>query len=98
MFSGPVIGRSMVVTGASGGVGSVAVQLGKQAGAEITVIACAEHESCLCKLGVTSVVPTIADGSGRFDLILESVGGASLEEAIAHVRPDGRIIVSAIAR
>ena len=89
---GPVIGREMVVTGASGGVGSALVQLGKQAGAEVTAVARAEHEHWLSEFGATKIIPTIADANGRFDIILDSVGGTSLEGAIAHVRPDGRII------
>ena len=89
---GPVIGRSMVVTGASGGVGSLVVQLGKLAGAEVVGVARAEHQHWLSELGAVNVIPTIADAVGRFDFILESVGGSSLEQAIAHVRPGGRII------
>lgn len=89
---GPVIGRSMVVTGASGGVGSLVVQLGRLAGAEVVGVARAEHQPWLSELGAASVIPTIAEAVGRFDFILESVGGSSLEQAIAHVRPGGRII------
>ena len=89
---GDVISRSMVVTGPSGGVGSLAVQLGKLASAEITAIARAGHEPWLSRLGAASVVPAIADANGRFDFILESVGRTSLEQAIALVRPAGRII------
>ena len=43
-------------------------------------------------LGARSVIASIADSADRFDVVLESVGGASLEQAVARVRPDGRII------
>jgi NADPH2:quinone reductase len=90
--SGPLIGRRMAVTGASGGVGSVLVQLGQLAGAEITAIARMEHAAWLTQLGAKTVIPSIGDANERFDVILESVGGASLEAAISHIAPNGRII------
>ena len=39
-----------------------------------------------------SVIPEIGVAGGGFDYVLESVGGTSLEQEIAHVRPNGRII------
>ena len=88
----PLLGHDLAVTGASGGVGSVLVQLGRLAGARVTAIARAEHQTWLTSLGVSRVIATLADADDRFDYVLESVGGSSLEGAIAHVRPNGRII------
>lgn len=89
---GSLIGRRIVVTGARGGVGSLLVQLGRLAGADIVAIARADHAPWLRQLGASSVVETIAEAGGRFDVILESAGGESLQQAIAHVRPEGRIV------
>ncbi len=90
---GAVVGRSLCVTGASGGVGSMLVQLGSLAGARIAAVARPEHEAWLQGLGAASVIPAVADAADRFDVVLESVGGPSLEQAVARVRPGGRVVV-----
>jgi NADPH:quinone reductase len=75
-IAGDLLGRNVVVTGASGGVGSVAVQLARLAGANVT--------------GVSAVGEDTAEGQ---HVILESVGGTSLEQAIAKVAPGGLVLV-----
>ena len=84
----------MLVTGGSGGVGQFAVRLAALDGAEVTAVSSrqAQHE-ILKSLGAKEVATGIADAQGPFDLILESVGGASLGKAIDLVGPEGVIVV-----
>jgi NADPH2:quinone reductase len=75
-LGGDLLGRNVTVTGASGGVGVIAVQLARLSGANVTAVSAVDEET--------------PDGQ---DLILESVGGASLDQALAKVALDGLILV-----
>jgi NADPH:quinone reductase-like Zn-dependent oxidoreductase len=83
----------VLVTGADGAVGRFQVQLTARHGAEVTAIAAAWHTDDLRALGATQVVESIAAAGGTFSLITESVGGASLAQAIERVAPGGTIVV-----
>jgi len=89
---GFVLGKRVLVTGASGGVGRFAVQLAARAGARVTGVARnAERARGLTDLGAAEVVHDIAD-TGEHDAILEGVGGASLGAAIGRVAPRGTVV------
>jgi NADPH:quinone reductase len=89
---GALLGRRMLVTGASGGVGHLAVQLAAAAGAEVTAVAAERHRDDLSARGAADVVPDVARAPGLYDFILESAGGASLAAAVEHVAPGGSIV------
>lgn len=91
---GPLLGRRVLVTGASGGVGHFAIQLASRAGARVAgVVGNHDHAQGLAKLGVEEIASDIEDLGGPFDLILESVGGRSLEVALRLVGPDGTVVM-----
>ena len=91
--SGPVLGRRVLVTGASGGVGHYLVELAAAAGAEITAVSASTSRGArLLGLGAAEVITDVADASGPFDVIMESVGGASLPNALRHLAPDGLLL------
>ena len=93
-LGGDLSGQTVLVTGAAGGVGRFAVELAAAAGAEVIgVTASPDRAAGLEALGASAIVHDIADAGGTFDLILESVGGASLEAAIDLVAPGGTIAV-----
>ena len=82
----------VLVTGAAGGVGRFAVQLAGHLGAEITaVVGRPERGEGLQELGATTVSVGMPE-RGEFDLVLESVGGASLAVALAMVTPGGCVV------
>jgi NADPH:quinone reductase len=93
-LGGPLIGSSVLITGAAGGVGTLAVQLAAHSGARVTaVVGAPERAAGLQDLGATDVVQGIDNAQGRFALILESAGGASLARAIQLVEAKGTVVV-----
>src|SRR5581483_2257425 len=90
----PLLGKRVLVTGAAGGVGNLAVQLAARSGARVTAVAgSAERARVLDGLGAAEIVTDIAAATGRFVLILEAVGGASLKAAIGLIEAKGTIVV-----
>lgn len=91
--AGRLLGRRVLVTGGAGGVGRFAIQLGRRAGAEVTaVVGRPERRAGLRGLGASAVVVGIDAAEGPFDLILESVGGASLARALTLIAPGGTVV------
>lgn len=92
-IGGPLLGRRVLVTGAAGGVGRFAVQLAHLGGAHVTgVVGSAGRGEGLRELGASELVTRIESDGPQFDLILESVGGASLAAAFARIAPGGMIV------
>ena len=89
-----ILGRRVLVTGAAGGVGRFAVQLGKLGGALVTaVVGSQERAVGLRELGATDVVTDLDQLEGEYDLILESSGGDSLARLATMVRPEGTLVM-----
>jgi NADPH:quinone reductase-like Zn-dependent oxidoreductase len=91
--TGSLLGQRVAITGAAGGVGRFAIQLAHLAGAHVTaIVGRAERAAGLQELGAHEVVVG-SDGAGDpFDLVIESVGGASLVWAIERLAPEGVIV------
>jgi NADPH:quinone reductase len=91
---GSLLGKRVLITGASGGVGTLAVQLAVHAGAVVAgLVAHDDRVSSVAQLGASPVFTSPEAVSGAYDLVLESVGGDTLAAAIAHVADDGTIVV-----
>jgi NADPH:quinone reductase-like Zn-dependent oxidoreductase len=79
------LGKRVLVTGATGGVGDFAVQLARLAGAHVTAVARrAEQAAALRQLGAHEVI--VGDeipATPKYDLVIESVGGKTLGTALA---------------
>ena len=90
---GALLGARVAITGAAGGVGRFAVQLAHRGGAHVTgVVGRPERAQGLAELGADQVVMGLERQVEPFDLILESVGGASLAAAIDRLAPEGLIV------
>ena len=92
-IAGSMIGKRMLVTGGTGGVGQFAIQLGRLAGAAVTAVSSRRAQwDLLRELGAREVVAAIEDATNAFDLVLESVGGSSLAAAIDRVARGGVVV------
>jgi NADPH:quinone reductase len=88
-----LLGRRVLVTGASGGVGRFAVELAKRGGAHVTAVSRnPERAQGLQELGADEIVHELTPEGPRFDLVVEGVGGASLSAAIRRVAPLGTVV------
>jgi NADPH2:quinone reductase len=89
---GFLLDRSVMITGATGIVGSLAIELAAAADARVTAVARRDAHSGLRALGASQVIESASETNERFELILESVGGASLQGAMERVAPGGVIV------
>lgn len=101
--SRPLPAQTMVVTGASGGVGVALIQLAKLFQIHVVAIAGVEKAARLRQLGADLVVdraaPNLAEafrqkGIDSFDVVADVVGGDQLAELIGLVRPRGRCVTA----
>ena len=89
---GFVLGKRVLVTGASGGVGRFAVQLASRAGARVTAVSRnAERARGLRELGAAEVVFDLC-GEAVYDAVVEGVGGATLGAALQRVAGRGVVV------
>jgi NADPH:quinone reductase len=92
-IAGSVLGRRVLVTGASGGVGRFAVQLAKRAGAHVSAVSSsAERARGLSELGADRILPELEPTGDEFDAIVEAVGGATLGAALQRVAAGGTVV------
>jgi len=87
--AGLALGETLLVNGASGGVGTAAVQLGVAAGARVLANA-RSHREALTDMGAEPCVLSEARG---VDVVLELVGAANLAGSLEALALRGRIIV-----
>jgi NADPH:quinone reductase-like Zn-dependent oxidoreductase len=91
-------GQRVLVNGAAGGVGSFAVQIAAALGAEITGVCSAGNADLVRSVGAAHVidyaVKDFADGSVRYDVILDNVGNRTLRDLRRAVTPTGTVVVN----
>lgn len=91
--AGPLAGRRLLITGASGGVGHYVTELAAASGAAVTAVsATAERGAKLLELGAAELVTSVVDAAGPYDVVLESVGGDSLPAALTKLAPGGQLV------
>jgi NADPH:quinone reductase-like Zn-dependent oxidoreductase len=90
-------GQHVLVLGASGGVGSFAVQLAKSFGARVTAVASTGKLEFVRSLGADDVIDYTredpVDGSRRFHLILDTGGNRSLRRLRTALAPNGTLVI-----
>ncbi|WP_265522807.1 NADP-dependent oxidoreductase [Oerskovia flava] len=89
-------GQRVLIHAGAGGVGTIAIQLAKHLGATVATTASAGNADFVRELGADSVIDyrnqdfeQLLDG---YDLVLDSVGGETLEKSLRVLRPGGKVI------
>jgi NADPH:quinone reductase-like Zn-dependent oxidoreductase len=90
-IAGLLLAKRILITGATGGVGRIAVQLARAAGAHVSALVRDVHKSSelLHRLGAQDVLEHF---DGDFNLIVDCVGGATFGHAIEHLAPRGIVV------
>jgi NADPH:quinone reductase-like Zn-dependent oxidoreductase len=90
-------GQSVLVIGASGGVGTFAVQIAKALGAEVTGVCSAGKADLVRSLGADHVIDyareDVADGAHRYDVVLDTAGRRPLRELRRALQPRGTLVI-----
>ena len=91
-------GQKVLVVGASGGVGSYAVQLAKAAGAEVTGVCSTSKMDLVRSLGADHVIDytraDFADGTHRYDLVLDIGGNPTLSRLRRALTATGTAVIT----
>ncbi|MER5872589.1 NAD(P)-dependent alcohol dehydrogenase [Streptomyces sp. NPDC002044] len=91
-------GRTVLVNGASGGVGTFAVQIAKALGAEVTAVCSARNAELVRSLGADRVVDYAREDftrdGRRHDLVFDLVGNRSLTAYRRALTPSGTLVLS----
>ncbi|MGO4807519.1 NADP-dependent oxidoreductase [Arthrobacter sp. 2MCAF15] len=89
-------GTRLFISGGAGGVGTLAIQLAKYFGVEVTTTASVRGEALVRRLGADRVVDytreNFAEVLHDFDAVLDLVGGTTLRDSFRILRPGGRVV------
>jgi len=90
-------GQQVLINGASGGVGTFAVQIAKSLGAHVTGVCSTRNVEMVRSIGADEVVDyTKADytkGAPRYDVIIDNVGNHSLLDNRRVLKPGGKYVI-----
>jgi NADPH:quinone reductase-like Zn-dependent oxidoreductase len=90
-------GQTVLINGAAGGVGTLAVQIAKSFGAEVTGVCSTKNVEMVRAIGADHVIDYSQEDftrrGQRFDLIFDCVGNHSLPECRRVLNPKGRLIM-----
>ena len=91
-------GQHVLIIGASGGVGTYAVQLAKAFGAEVTAVCSTTKVDLVRSLGADHVIDytrdDFAEGTQRYDVILDIGGNSSLSRLRRALTPKGTLVIA----
>jgi NADPH:quinone reductase-like Zn-dependent oxidoreductase len=89
-------GQTVLINGASGGVGTFAVQIAKALGAEVTGVCSTKNVELVRSIGADHVVDYTREdfraGAARYDVILDNVGDHSMVDTRRALTPNGILI------
>ena len=91
-------GRHVLINGASGGIGTFAVQIAKAMGAEVTGVCSTRNVEMVGSIGADHVIDysqeNFTQGGERYDVILDNVANHSLAECRRALNPDGILLTN----
>ncbi|MDH0908510.1 NADP-dependent oxidoreductase [Rhizobium pusense] len=91
----PLAGKTVVINGAAGGVGHLALQLAKHEGARVIAVASSRHEAFLRELGADEFIDYTQtkpeDDVRDVDLVVDAVGGPAASRFLQTIRPGGAL-------
>ncbi|MFL5481948.1 MAG: NAD(P)-dependent alcohol dehydrogenase [Gemmatimonadaceae bacterium] len=91
-------GHKMLVNGASGGIGTFAVQIAKAFGADVTGVCSTRNVEMVRRIGADHVIDytrdSFADGAMRYDVILDIVGNKSWAECRRMLTTNGKYVAA----
>jgi NADPH:quinone reductase-like Zn-dependent oxidoreductase len=89
-------GQKVLINGASGGVGTYAVQIAKAFGAEVTGVSSTKNMDLVRSIGADHVIDytreDFREGRERYDVILDNVGNRSMADTRRALTPNGMLI------
>ena len=89
-------GQKVLIVGASGGVGTLAVQIAKNVGAHVTGVCSGKNADLVASLGADAVIAydraDFADEVAEVDVVLDLVGGDVHERSCRVLRPGGILV------
>jgi len=95
-----VVGQRVLINGASGAVGTLAIQIAKAHGATVTAVCSTRHIPLLQSLGADDVIDyTQADltrSSAKFDLVFDLVANRKPRDLTRILKPGGRLVSGAV--
>lgn len=93
----PLEGKTVLVNGAGGGVGHLAVQVAKWKRARVIAVASGKHEALMRDLGADEFIDytrTAAEAVVRdVDLVIDSVGGPNMERFLGVIKKGGALFL-----
>jgi NADPH:quinone reductase-like Zn-dependent oxidoreductase len=91
-------GEHVLVNGAAGGIGTLAIQIAKSLGADVTAVCSTRNVDLVRGLGADHVIDythePLPRGDRRYDVILDNVGNHGLGELLALLTPAGRLVTN----
>lgn len=93
----PLEGKTVLVNGAGGGVGHLAIQVAKWKGAHVIAVASGKHEALLRDLGADHFIDytkTSAEAAVEdVDLVIDAVGGSNMERFLRIIKQGGGLFL-----
>lgn len=94
--AGLVAGQRLLITGSSGGVGSLGVQFAKAKGARVTAVASGRNEEFVRSLGADEFIDytrqTIEEAAHDMDVVFDTVGGETFQQAFQTLKKGGFMV------
>lgn len=91
-------GQKVLVFGASGALGTAAIQLAKERGAEVTAVCSGKNAKMVTELGADKVIDytktDFTQNSLKYDVIFETIGKSSFSKGMKSLKNDGTMLLA----